>query len=63
MQLHSKFQNFACHLFYRQMEIKPAPHQPGLFAAANANGTVTLFDISEIIGKEENLGSLRSQLE
>jgi WD40 repeat protein len=32
-------------------EIKPAPHQPGLFATANANGTVTLFDFSEIIGK------------
>ena len=33
------------------MEIKPAPHQSGLFATANANGTVTLFDFSEIIGK------------
>jgi WD40 repeat protein len=36
-------------LLWKSMEIKPAPHQPGLFAAANANGTVTLFDFSEII--------------
>jgi WD40 repeat protein len=38
-------------LQWRPREITPAPLQPGLFAAANANGTVTLFDFSEIIGK------------
>jgi WD40 repeat protein/class 3 adenylate cyclase len=38
-------------LLWLPMEIKPAPHQPGLFATANANSTVTLFDFSEIIGK------------
>lgn len=37
------------------MEIKPAPHKPGLFATANANGTVTLFDFSEIFGKHWTL--------
>ncbi|UCH93264.1 MAG: hypothetical protein JSV88_23705 [Candidatus Aminicenantes bacterium] len=38
-------------LLWMPREIKPAPHQPGLFATANANGTVTLFDFTQIIGK------------
>ena len=38
-------------LLWIPREIQPAPHQPGLFAAANGNGTVTLFDFSEITGK------------
>jgi hypothetical protein len=27
------------------------PEKPGVFATANANGTVTLFDFREVLGK------------
>ena len=28
----------------------PAPHRPGIFAVANSNGTVALFDLGKILG-------------
>ncbi len=38
-------------LLWMPREIKAMPGKPGIFATANANGTVTLFDFREIIGE------------
>jgi WD40 repeat protein len=36
-------------LLWIPLHISAAPHRPGLFATANSNGTVTLFDLSKIL--------------
>jgi WD40 repeat protein len=36
-------------LLWIPLEIKADPTRPGIFATANANGTVTFFDFREII--------------
>ncbi len=36
-------------LLWIPLDIKAMPGKPGVFAAANGNGTVTLFDFREII--------------
>ncbi|NIM16245.1 MAG: hypothetical protein GTO45_29980 [Candidatus Aminicenantes bacterium] len=36
-------------LLWIPLEIKAHPTKPGIFATANANGTVTFFDFREII--------------
>ncbi|NIM16806.1 MAG: hypothetical protein GTO45_32870, partial [Candidatus Aminicenantes bacterium] len=36
-------------LLWVPLEIKAHPSKPGIFATANANGTVTFFDFGEII--------------
>jgi WD40 repeat protein len=37
-------------LLWIPLEIKAHPTKPGIFATANANGTVTFFDFREILG-------------
>jgi len=36
-------------LLWRPKEIKPNPKKPGLFACANGNGTIALFDFGKIV--------------
>jgi hypothetical protein len=37
-------------LLWIPLDIKDMPGKPGIFATANANGTVTLFDFREVLG-------------
>ncbi len=39
-------------LLWIPLEIKAAPTRPGIFATANANGTVTFFDFREVLSKK-----------
>lgn len=40
-------------LLWRPREIKPHPIKAGLYACANGNGTIGLFDFSEIMNRKE----------
>jgi WD40 repeat protein len=39
-------------LLWKPFHLSAYPHRPGLFATANANGTVTLFDFSKILAPD-----------
>ncbi|NIM15629.1 MAG: hypothetical protein GTO45_26920 [Candidatus Aminicenantes bacterium] len=39
-------------LLWIPYEIKAHPTKPGIFATANANGTVTFFDFREVLSKK-----------